>query len=482
MIRLRSAIKGVLPRAIVNTLQYHRQAIKGVLRRAVVSSRHRWRAATAGSQNLLNEELIVQFLTRAADWCASHDAEGSYLGMGLLYYSLVYTHRARVAVCLGSGGGFVPRVMRQAQRDLGIGDRSRTILVDANRPEAGWGAPQWLDKRSFFRTRFGDVEIVLATTRVAVTEVFAPQRLRIDYLHIDADHSFDACLADFQNYRPLLAENSIVTLHDSNYPGSGVQQVVEYLRTRADCEVIDFPKQGAGTALVRIRKSIVKPAATALGHSCDAVTVTRLASPPPILPTRWKYLESNAFQTRSMIAAHFVHDCPVIIEIGGAKSSIDKFLGRGRGRVIVIDPLIRESWHLAGSADERDVWHVRARFQDVRLNVHHPGEYGLVLLGLDLQDMSPANYRDLFDLVNESRVTVIEFSPSYQEGVAQFDRICANTKTRERFHCRLDLSENEFGDMEDSWPLRCDREIHVLEPIVSAVVAITGSVRSGACL
>jgi len=388
--------------------------------------------------------------------------------MGLLYYSLVYMHRARVAVCLGSGGGFVPRVMRQAQRDLGMGDLSRTILVDANLPEAGWGSPHWLDKRSFFRTQFDDVEIVLATTQAAVSEFFAPQALHIDYLHIDADHSFDACLTDFESYRPFLAENSFVTLHDSNSEVTGVRRVVEHLRKRPDCEVIDFPTQGEGTALLRIRENIVKTGTKIFGHPGDAVTVTRLSFPPPTLPTLgWKYLDSPAFRTRGMIAAHFVHDCPTIIELGGGKSSIDQFLGRTGGGVIVVDPLIRDARRLPGFADEREVWHVRGRFQDVQMNIQRPGDYGLVLLGLELHDMSEANYRDLFDLVNGARATVIEFSPSFRQAAEQFDRICANTRTRERFLCRLDLRENEFGDVDSGWPPRCDREIHVLEPIAS---------------
>lgn len=86
---------------------------------------------------LINCELVVETLTHEAPWCGSHGADGDYLGMGLIYYGIAYILRAKLAVCLGSGGGFVPRLMRQAQRDLGIADDARTILVDANRPEAG---------------------------------------------------------------------------------------------------------------------------------------------------------------------------------------------------------------------------------------------------------------------------------------------------------------------------------------------------------
>src|SRR5262245_47159520 len=83
------------------------------------------RATRTPMQALINFDLIRRALMRDAPWAGSHGAEGDYLGMGLLYYALVYGMRAKVAVCLGSGGGFVPRLMRQAQRDLGVAHRSR---------------------------------------------------------------------------------------------------------------------------------------------------------------------------------------------------------------------------------------------------------------------------------------------------------------------------------------------------------------------
>src|SRR5262245_38832527 len=72
------------------------------------------------TESLVDSRVISELLTREAPWHESHGADGAYLGMGLLYYALTYSLRADVAVCLGSGGGFVPRLMRQAQRDLGI--------------------------------------------------------------------------------------------------------------------------------------------------------------------------------------------------------------------------------------------------------------------------------------------------------------------------------------------------------------------------
>ena len=83
------------------------------------------------TDSLLNSDFITSHVTGGDPWCVSHGAEEDTpeLGAGILYYALAYAHRARTCVCLGSGGGYVPRLMRQAQRDLHLED-SRTFLVD----------------------------------------------------------------------------------------------------------------------------------------------------------------------------------------------------------------------------------------------------------------------------------------------------------------------------------------------------------------
>ena len=48
----------------------------------------------------------------------SHGATDTHLGDGLIIYSLIQYMRAKTCVCLGSGGGFVPRLMTQARYDL----------------------------------------------------------------------------------------------------------------------------------------------------------------------------------------------------------------------------------------------------------------------------------------------------------------------------------------------------------------------------
>ena len=93
----------------------------------------------------------------------SHGATDMHLGDGMLIYSLIYFHKFKSLVCLGSGGGFIPRIMTQARWDLSVegfykdvcmewGDNGSTYLVDACN---GFnGKVDWTDEDSVFRDRF----------------------------------------------------------------------------------------------------------------------------------------------------------------------------------------------------------------------------------------------------------------------------------------------------------------------------------------
>jgi hypothetical protein len=194
--------------------------------------------------------------------------------------------------------------------------------------------------------------------------------------------------------------------------------------------------------------------------------VTRHEDAQPLAPwgKEWKYLESRAFSTRYVLAAHFVSACRSIIEIGGAKTPIDQFLTGAHDSVLVLDPFIRESYTNHLNDIPCQVSHVRARFQDVDWHIPPTAEYGLVMLGLEIQGLTPQQYEVLYDLVNRATVTVIEFPTSWAPSREQFEMIEKNTRTKITFQARLNLEGNDFGNLENSWPPRCDREIHVLEP------------------
>jgi len=207
--------------------------------------------------SLIDKKFITGKLTVDDPWCASHGAgDGSEdLGAGMLYYALAYSLRARVCVCLGSGGGFVPRLMRQAQRDLGI-EGGRTILVDGalevrEERRSIWGSPSWLPEDSTFRRNYPDVEIVLGLTEVVRETFFAAEDVTIDFLHIDADHHYDGVKRDWDLYSPLVAEGGVITLHDTvNFrEPCGVPRLVEEIREGSEYSIVNLPIR-YGTAIV----------------------------------------------------------------------------------------------------------------------------------------------------------------------------------------------------------------------------------------
>ena len=72
--------------------------------------------------SILNKNYIKSNITNNKDKSVSyrwtHGATDLDLGDGLLVYSIIQYMRAKVCVCLGSGGGFIPRIMSQARKDL----------------------------------------------------------------------------------------------------------------------------------------------------------------------------------------------------------------------------------------------------------------------------------------------------------------------------------------------------------------------------
>ena len=187
---------------------------------------------------LLNKEYINQFLTNnhtfdengnmvlePVKYRWTHGATDFHLGDGLLIYSLIMFNRAKICVCIGTGGGFIPRLMTKARMDLweqGIfkgnnsvewGDIGTTILVDAANGIGGF--TDWTEENSFLRQNFAP-QIILETSERAFYDYFVRQDIKIDYLHIDGDHSYEGVKKDFDLYSNILSENGIIIIHDTD--------------------------------------------------------------------------------------------------------------------------------------------------------------------------------------------------------------------------------------------------------------------------
>jgi hypothetical protein len=200
---------------------------------------------------LLNHEFIFAEFNHsgssATSYSWSHGADkGSYVGSGLLYFTIPYMLKAKTCLCIGSGGGFVPRFMYQAQVEAHVKD-ARTILVDADRGDLG--RPNYMGQGSFLRTHFPRIEVVKCDSANYAAEAGA-NGLEIDYLHIDGDHTYEGALADFENYLPLMNDKSLISFHDTDgtHPCAAV---VSEMKARGH-NVIDLPFIGRGIAVIQI--------------------------------------------------------------------------------------------------------------------------------------------------------------------------------------------------------------------------------------
>lgn len=178
---------------------------------------------------ITNQSYIEKFITtndgELVPYLWTHGATKSHLGDGLIIYSLIQHMRAKVCVCIGSGGGFIPRIMTQAKVDLhkqkifdgdpdyNWGDIGATYLVDACN---GVGGPNDLENEdSFFRLNFYP-RLIKSTSVEAYYDFFVRQDIKIDVLFIDGDHSYDGVKTDFDLYSKILSDNGLIVIHDTD--------------------------------------------------------------------------------------------------------------------------------------------------------------------------------------------------------------------------------------------------------------------------
>jgi hypothetical protein len=174
--------------------------------------------------SILNRGWIYDSITRNQDsgsvsyrW--THGASDSYLGAGIFYYSIPYFLRAQTCVCLGSGGGYVPRLMVDCVWELnetqmyGEKKTGEVYVVDATNSVNG--EVDWSDKDSYLREKFNP-RFLNTTTEDAFYNFFVKRDIKIDYLHIDADHTYGGCKLDFDLYSTIMNENGIISIHDTD--------------------------------------------------------------------------------------------------------------------------------------------------------------------------------------------------------------------------------------------------------------------------
>lgn len=165
----------------------------------------------------------------------------------------------------------------------------------------------------------------------------------------------------------------------------------------------------------------------------------------------WKYLYSDAFKIRYVVAAHFLRDCPLVVEIGGYKTPISGFLKPGI-KSVVIDPK-------TDPYEDQFTKHIKDHFQNVKLELSEP--YGVAILGIEIH-LQPEQWESLYEFLRKSQKVVVEVPVEHPPSVNQFEQILLNTGLKIKVAVKMDLSDNDFGDLTDSAPPKCKRNVYLL--------------------
>jgi hypothetical protein len=223
---------------------------------------------------ITNQNFIEKYITSddgvKIPYLWTHGATSYHMGDGMIIYSLIQHMRAKVCVCIGSGGGFIPRIMTQARFDLyqqkifegnpdyNWGDIGVTYLVDACN---GVGGPTNVEDQNSFFNSFFFPRLIKETSEDAYYNFFVLQDIKIDFLFIDGDHSYDGVKKDFDLYSKLLSDSGVIVLHDtdSNYekslvvsedskqnhfPFNGPSKLVSELQTDSNWDLIKLHNFG----------------------------------------------------------------------------------------------------------------------------------------------------------------------------------------------------------------------------------------------
>ena len=155
----------------------------------------------------------------------THGATTKHMGDGIIVYSLIQHMRYKSCVCIGSGGGYIPRIMTQARADLhsqeiydgdgtySWGDIGTTYVVD---PCNGIGGDSNIcDMEGFYQTTFFP-RFIKETSERAYYDFFVREDIKIDLLFIDGDHSYEGVKKDFELYSKLLNPNGLILIHDTD--------------------------------------------------------------------------------------------------------------------------------------------------------------------------------------------------------------------------------------------------------------------------
>jgi len=169
----------------------------------------------------------------------------------------------------------------------------------------------------------------------------------------------------------------------------------------------------------------------------------------------WPYLETEVFQSRYAIAAHFLKDYDQVIELGGYnKCSIDRFMSPDK-RIVVISPTVEGYWkdrvhRVKGKYPENDP--IKDGIIEFRLG------YGVVVLGLEMH-LDDKGWDKFLHLLKGAKRVVLGTADDHIHSVGQFRKIMETDSFTAEWQMHLDFSPNYLGEN-----VKSKRTISVLKP------------------
>lgn len=167
---------------------------------------------------------------------------------------------------------------------------------------------------------------------------------------------------------------------------------------------------------------------------------------------------------RQVFAAHFLRECPHVLEIGGHIRPVTDYLTHHPVSVTSVDPKTTAFEAETLNGQPCRVRHIPKKFQEVDYD-YAPGSYGLVLLGYSLK---PFGKHDplgelLFSLIDNAKVVVIEYPPALERATSQVPHIISRPSLNVRTTVDISLNDPEIADTPYA-----DRRLYVLDPVAAS--------------
>lgn len=389
-------------------------------------------------ENLPNTSLVHEY--KSLKWSESHmQHDGihsdTYLGGGMLYYGIIQTTCSKVAVVIGSGAGFVPRIVAQAQRDSGL-KNAVTYYVDADTNAMNPKTKQEYGQISLDTVKLDSNLFLLKMRSSYAANLFKKEDIKIDYLHIDGDHSIKGILEDWTYYRDLLSENAIITFHDYSSVPDVLLALQEIQKREPSMQFITFPNAGAGITMAQLgglnikktkndsaresKLSYFKKNNSHIANMEDVFFVPESGSASKT-SSHWSYLLDKNFQRRYEIASEFLSDSSEIVELGGFPNSMVYFVPNTVKKISVIEPF--------GTNDFIKNIYYEGLNRNIDLSIYPSSSdfkktsaYDLVWLGMNISHYNEDDIRSILRIFANSKKIVIERS-NYEYSIKQQELI-----------------------------------------------------------